>query len=167
MVKLRVFMLNIFGEAIIEVSEEEYKATTAPKLFDWLTSINKSKVDLRFNAVNVNVGADPTMKGYEPFIVNKGVGQSIGTIGFANILNRLPHIPKEQQYTFLMLGIPRNKSFAAWAKEEKINNLKEVMDILCYTKEKAKEAILVLGVDGVNELLLEKGGIQKKVRGKR
>jgi hypothetical protein len=160
-------MLNIFGEELEEVVEEEYKTTPAPKLFDWLTSINKSKVDLRVNSVSDSVAADPTLKGYEPFIINKGIGQSVGTIGFANILNRLPHIPKEQQYLFLMVGIPRNKSFAAWAKEEKINNLKEVMDKLCYTKEKAKEAILVLGVDGVNELLHEKGGIQKKVRGKK
>ena len=161
-------MLNVFGEEPpVEMEEEEFKASPNPKLFDWMTSVNKSKVDLRFNSVSGSVGHDPTLKGYEPFIINKGIGQSIGTIGFANILNRLPHIPKEQQYIFLMLGIPRNKSFAAWAKEEKINNIKEVMNKLGYTKEKAKEAILVLGVDGVNELLHEKGGIQKKVRGKK
>lgn len=160
-------MLNIFGETSVDLVEEEFKAPPNPKLFDWLASINKSKVDLRLTSLSDNIGPDSMMKGYEPFIINKGIGQSVGTIGFANILNRLPHIPKEQQYLFLMMGIPRNKSFAAWAKEEKINNLKEVMDKLCYTKEKAKEAILVLGVDGVNELLHEKGGIQKKIRGKK
>jgi hypothetical protein len=160
-------MLNIFGDSLDEAVEEEISTPSYPKLFDWVASINKSKVDLRFSAVSASVGPDPMMKGYEPFIINKVIGQSITTIGFANILNRLAHIPKQQQYLFLMVGMPRNKAFAAWAKEEKINNLKEVMNELCYTKEKAKEAILVLGVDGVNELLLEKGGIQKKVRGKR
>ena len=79
-------MLNVFGEETsVEMEEEEFRASPNPKLFDWMTSVNKSKVDLRFKSVSGTVGPDPMLKGYEPFIINKGIGQSIGTIGFANI----------------------------------------------------------------------------------
>ena len=161
-------MVNLFGDTTKdELEEEAFKVEPVPKLFDWLTSINTSKVDLRYNSVNSEIGPDSVLKGFEPFIINKGLGQSAATIGFANLMNRLAHIPKEAQYNFLRLGIPKNKSFGKWSKEDKILNIKEVMIKLGCTKEKAKEAILVLGEDGVKQLLLEKGGIQKKVRRKK
>ena len=161
-------MINLFGDAIEEdVVHEGLKRPPVPKLFDYLASINNTKVDLQTTAFSETIGADTDLRGYEPFIINKGLSQSIGTIGFANLMNRMAHIPKAQQYTFLRLGIPKNRSFAKWAKEEKFDNLKEVMEKLGCSKEKAKEAILVLGEDGITQMLTQKGGIQKKVRKKK
>ncbi len=161
-------MINLFGDTIADdVVEEEFKKPPVPKLFDYLASINSTKINFQTTAFSADVGADVDLRGYEPFIINKGLGQSIGTIGFANLMNRMAHIPKAQQYTFLRLGIPKNRTFAKWAKEDKFDNLKEVMAKLGCSKEKAKEAILVLGEDGIIKMLHQKGGIIKKVRGKK
>lgn len=149
-------MNNLFGEQVVEethIEDVECKRADVPKLYDWLTSINTTKEDLRVK--------DPSLRGYEPFIINKGLGQSQSTIGFAALMNRLAHIPKEYQYVFLRGGIPKNKSFAKWAKVEKIDKLKEVMAKLQCSEAKAKEAILVLGKKGVKQLLTIKGGKTK------
>lgn len=151
-------MNDLFGGAVEEVIEEEYKRPKVPALFDWLTSVNKTKQDLR--------PKDTELRGYEPFIINTGLGQSEATVGFANLMNRLDRIPKEMHYLFLLYGIPKNNSFAKWAKKTKDDRVKAVMAKLHYNEEKAKEAIWVLGDEGVDKLLNETGGI-KNVKRKR
>lgn len=148
-------MNNLFGEQIADEPEEEESSgkVEVPKLFDWLTSINTSKEDLR--------AKDSVLRGFEPFIINKGLGQSEATIGFAALMNRMPHIPKEYQYLFLLHGIPKNRSYAKWAKSDKIDKLKEVAAELGYSEAKAKDAILILGPEGVKKLLYKKGGKNK------
>lgn len=152
-------MINVFGDEVELVEEEEDVKRAVPKLFDWLASINSTKEDLR--------PKDSELRGYDPFIINKGLMQSQSTVGFAQLMNRLPLIPKEQHYLFLRLGIPRNKSYAKWSKADKFDGIKDVMAKLGYSEAKAKEAMLVLGKDGIKQLLTQKGGIQKKVRKKR
>lgn len=150
--------MNLFGDSVTEVKvEDEYKVPAAPKLFDWLGSITTKKNDMRTES----------MKGFDPFIINKGLGQSEATVGFANMMNRLPNIPKDMQYLFLLNGIPRHKSYAKWTKVTKFDKLKEVMEKLGYNEDKAREAILVLGTEGVKKLLHVKGGVAKPVRKKR
>lgn len=159
-------MINLFGDKVIEpdvIEEDDVKRAAVPKLYDWLTAINSTKTDLRKVGVpgNDKIFPDPEMRGYEPFIINKGLGQSQATIGFANLMNRMPHIPKEYQYLFLVGGIPKNRSFAKWAKVNNPDKLKEVMARLNYSEAKAKEAIRVLGKEGVKKLLFVKGGVTK------
>ena len=154
-------MLDLFGDEIPEVVEvKPDEKAPVPKLFDWLGSINTNKKDLRYEMVSDKVFADPELKSYSEFIINKGLGQSEATVGYANLMNRMPHIPKDMQYTFLRTGIPSHRSFAKWAKTTKFDNLQEVMAKLGYNETKAKEAILVLGEAGVKQLLKQKGGKQ-------
>ena len=151
--------MNLFGdkEEVVVSVDEEYKAPAAPKLFDWLGSITTKKNDMR----------SESMKGFEPYIINKGLGQSEATVGFANIMNRLPNIPKEQQYLFLLNGVPKHRSYAKWTKIDKFDKLKEVAAKLGYSEDKAREAILVLGEEGVKELLYVKGGVPKPIKRKK
>lgn len=150
--------MNLFGDKDETVTiEEEYKVPAAPKLFDWLGSITTKKNDMRTES----------MKGFDPFIINKGLGQSEATVGFANMMNRLPNIPKDMQYLFLLNGIPKHKSYAKWTKVTKFDKLKEVAAKLGYNEDKAKEAILVLGEEGVKELLHVKGGVPKPIKRKK
>ena len=149
--------MNLFGDKEVPiVVDEEYKTPAAPKLFDWLGSITTKKNDMR----------SESMKGFDPFIINKGLGQSEYTVGFANIMNRLPNIPKEQQYLFLLNGVPKHRSYAKWTKIDKFDKLKEVATNLGYSEDKAREAILVLGEEGVKELLYVKGGVPKPIKRK-
>lgn len=154
-------MINLFGDEIEEQVEEvvEYKRPAAPALFDWLGSINKDKNDLRER--------DSDLRGYEPFIINKGLMQAQNTIGFAQLMNRLPHIPKEYQYLFLKGAIPAHRGFAKWAKAAKEDKLKDVMAKTGYTKEKAMDVIRVLTDTQLDQLLAVKGGVQKKTRKKK
>ena len=152
-------MINLFGEEIeAEEIVEEYKRPAAPALFDWLGSINKDKNDLR--------ETDSELRGFDPFIINKGLMQAQNTMPFAQLMNRLPHIPKEYQYVFLKGAIPAHRGFAKWAKAAKEDRLKDVMAKTGYTKEKAMDAIRVLTDSQLDQLLEVAGGIQKNKRKK-
>lgn len=153
-------MKNLFGDEIEEiVIEEEYKRPSPPSLFDFLKSINQTKEDLRCKV--------PDLRGYEPFIINKGLGQSKGMVGFANLLNRLHYIPKEQHYLLALYGIPKNNVFSKWAKSKKYEKLKEVCTYLNCSIEKGKEAIDVLGEERILDMITDKGGVKKKTRRKK
>ena len=149
-------MKNLFGKVISveEPEEEKPSKPDVPKLFDWLGAINKSKQDLR--------STDPSLVGFEPFIINKGLGQSQTTVGFANFMNKIPHLPKEMQYLFLLHGVPKNRAYAKWSKNTHGKDLKPFMAATGVGKEKALEALRVLTNAQVKRILRPVGGKVKK-----
>ena len=142
---------NLFGNPIVEdTPQEEPTKPDTLKLFDWLGSINKTKEDLR--------SKDPSLSSFEPFIINKGLGQSQTTIGFANFMNKMPKLPKEMVYLFHLHAVPKNRAFAKWSKNSHSKDLKAFMEVTGIGKEKSLEALRVLTKQQIKEVLKPSGG---------
>jgi len=148
-------MLNIFGDELDEVQEEqEYKRPAAPSLFDWLNNITNGK--------NNELERDQDLRGFEPYIIAKGLGQGEGTLGFANLMNQLPNIPKRYQYLFYLHGIPKHKAYNKWAKSSHDKNLKPFMEVTGLTKEKALDALRVLTSEQIKAILTDPNSKTRK-----
>ncbi len=78
--------------------------------FDFLNSINDTKKDLF---------EDPQAeKDYNAFLVNRGLSYFPDTILFANEMNIKRDTPKQWQFDFLRLAIPKKKRFSKWHKKK-------------------------------------------------
>lgn len=143
---------NLFGQVIQEEKHitEEPSKPVGPKLFDWLKSLNQTKEDLR--------SIDPSLSSFEPFIINKGMGQSQGTVGFANFVNKMPQLPKDMVYLFYMHGLPKNRNFAKWSKVSHGKDLKPFMEATGLGRDKALEALKVLTKEQIKRILNPSGG---------
>ena len=147
--------MNIFGDPIEEVEEsEEIWKKKQPSLFDWLNNITFGKEDFRLKASE--------LEGFDPFMICKGLGQSKTTVGFANLMNTMSHIPKEQQYVFYLKGIPKHKNYAKWAKNEMTKEFKEFHKVIGGTEAKAREAWNILTDEQIGEIMSPKGGAGKR-----
>lgn len=126
------------------------------KLFDWLHSINFSKTDLM-------TGVDGAVKQYDPFIIRRGVAQSLDTIGFAGRMNELHHLSPELQYQYLLHSVPKKKRYDKWSKRNEVDeNLKVIMEYYQISLEKATGYQKLLTQGQINELRERlKGGGRK------
>ena len=144
-------MKNLFGQVIkvIEPIEEPSKVV-GPKLFDWLKAINQSKEDLR--------SKDPSLGSFEPFIINKGLGQAQGTIGLANMVNRMPRLSKECVHLFYLHGMPKNRIYSKWSKLSHGKDLKPFQEATGLGRNKALEALRVLTKEQIKRIIKPIGG---------
>jgi hypothetical protein len=104
---------------------------------------------------------------YVPFIVNRALSFHRDCVLYANEMNKLPNTDRLLQYHFLLNSIRGYKRpFQKWQKRETIENLEAVKEYYHYSTEKAKDALLVLSDDHLNEIRrrLEKGGLNDKSR---
>ncbi len=147
-------MINLFGKNVVivdtEKEAEKKEKSGLPELFDWLKAMNTSKADLRLK--------DPSMKGFDSFMINKGLGQSKDTVGFANIMNKLPNLPKEMVHLFYLHAVPRNRGYAKWSKNTLGKDLKPFMAATGLGKEKALTALRVLTKAQIKQILRPCGG---------
>ena len=105
-------------------------------LFDYLNSINDTKVDL--------IVDEQSEKTYTPFIINKGLSYFADTILLANEMNRLPATDKKMQYDFLRLTIRKKKRFSKWDKEIKSEDIALMKRAYNYNEVRALEALALL-----------------------
>jgi len=104
---------------------------------------------------------------YVPFVVNRAMSQHMDCIMQANQMNLLPSTDSLLQYHYLLNTIRSYKRpFQKWHKREESENLEAVKEYYNYSNEKAKEALLVLSNDQLNEIkkYLNKGGLNAKPR---
>ncbi|CAB4124336.1 Bacteriophage clamp loader A subunit [uncultured Caudovirales phage] len=88
---------------------------------------------------------DPTLKGYVPFMVNKGLSNYVDTIMYANAMNMNYHIHKKAQYDYLLNSIRAIKRpYAKWFKAPKEDDLEAVKLFFGYSTKQAREAIKLL-----------------------
>jgi hypothetical protein len=123
--------------------------------FDFIKSISYSKKNLFLE--------DPIVakKEYNTWLVNVGLSFYPDTILQVNEMNRLYHLPKENQFQFLLNSIPKGNRRSDWHKRDKdSNDLKLVMEYYGYSIEKAKGALKVLSSEQLKTLKekLYKGG---------
>lgn len=127
-------LLGMEETPVLEPVEEAKVKKLSP--FDFIGAITYSKEQL--------IVDDETEKQYVPFIVNRGLANSMDTVIWANEMNSRPHIEKGQQFAFLMKSIPKRKRYDKWAKAEEIENLQLVMDYYGFSREKAEVALSIL-----------------------
>ena len=114
--------------------------------FDFLNAINDTKKDL--------IREDPhTEKDYVPFMVNRGLSYFPDTVLYANEMNQTASIPKQWQFDFYRLSIPKRKRFSKWHKQDKLEETVElVMKEYGYSRQKALQAMDLISEDGMKEL---------------
>ena len=114
-----------------------------------------------------NVIAADNEKDYVPFIVNRATSNHMDCIMQANQMNMMPSTDNLLQFQYLLNTIRSYKRpFQKWQKREDDENLDVIKEYYNYSNEKAKEALLVLSNDQLNEIKknLNKGGLNAKPR---
>lgn len=133
-------LLGMEAEPLPEPVEEVKPKKLTP--FDFLGAITYSKESL--------IVDDDTEKQYQPYIVNRGLANSMDTVIWANEMNSRPHIDKKQQFVFLSKSVPKRKRYDKWAKAEEIENIELVMEYYGFAKDKAEVALSILTQDQLN-----------------
>lgn len=120
--------------------------------FDFIGAINYDKTQL--------IVDDVTESQYVPFIVNRGLSNSMDTVIYANEMNSRPHIEKKAQFAFLLKTVPKRKRYDKWVKPEVIDNLEMVKEYYGYSNDKAMVALSILTPDQLDYISnkLYKGG---------
>ena len=125
--------------------------------FDYLNAILQNKKQL--------IVDDITEKGYEPFLINRGLSQHKDCILYANEMNRRHFLDKKLQNYFLLNTVRSQKRpFAKWAKKsEKSEDIECVKQIFNYSNSKASEALRILSKEQIQKLKeqTDTGGLRK------
>ena len=108
--------------------------TTNP--FEYLTAINDTKKDVMID--------DIAEKGYNAFMVNRGLSYFNDTVLFANEMNLNAHLDNRLQFDFLINIVRRRKSFSKWMKPETASDVEVVKEYYGYSNEKARQALTLL-----------------------
>ena len=108
--------------------------TTNP--FDYLTAINDTKKDVMID--------DIAEKGYNAFMVNRGLSYFNDTVLFANEMNLNAHLDNRLQFDFLINIVRRRKRFSKWIKPETASDVEVVKEYYGYSNEKARQALTLL-----------------------
>ena len=100
-------------------------------------------------------------KGYNAFMVNRGLSYFPDTILYANEMNRMAHVDNKLQYTYLINTIRPRKRFSKWVKKKEDSDLDAVMRCYGYNIDKAKSALSILSPDQVKKIKekLDEGGL--------
>ena len=113
-----------------------------------------------------------TEKDYNAYVVNKALSFHYDCVLQANEMNRFPATPGTLQYHYLLNSIRGYKRpFRPWQKRETIDDLETVKEYFGYSNEKAKEVLVLLNADQIEEIrkAISKGGTNdsrpKRVRG--
>lgn len=104
-------------------------------------------------------------KDYPPFIVNKALSFHSDCLHYANEMNKVPHVDRLLQYQYLINSIRGYKrSFQKWHKRETIDSLQAIKEYYGYSNIKAKEALMVLSDDQIDDIIrsTNKGGMRVK-----
>ena len=111
-------------------------------------------------------------KDYNPYIINRALSFHYDCVMQANEMNKFPSLPGTLQYHYLLNSIRGYKRpFRPWQKRETIENLETVKEYFGYSNEKAKEVLVLLDADQIEEIkkAIHKGGTNdsrpKRVRG--
>lgn len=104
--------------------------------FEYLKSINYTKDDIMVD--------DIAEKGYNAFMVNRGLSQFYETAVIANEMNVNHHLDSRIQYDFLKSIVRKSKRYSKWGKEDKIDSLPSVMEYYGYSRQKAVQVLPLL-----------------------
>ncbi len=110
--------------------------------FDYVKSIVETKVDLMID--------DATEKCYVPFVINTNLSTDKECLIIMNEMNTRPHIPKRQQYDFLLNSISKKKRYLKYPKSAaKLEHLDVIKEYFQYNTTRAIEALSLLTEDQI------------------
>ena len=146
-------ILDIMSREPVAVVEDE-GVQRLDMFKDYLKSIQFTKKD---------IWEDNQASAYSPYLSNMMLGRDIGTVLYANEMNRLfSDFPKEAHYKWMLYSIPKGRRKMSGNKKDKKRELrlKNVMEYFGYSRKKAMEALLILTDDNLTEIgqYLDKGG---------
>lgn len=128
------------------------KLKTDIKPFDFLNSINSTKVNL--------LDKDPeNINQYNSFLVNRSLSYFPDTVLISNEMNRLHHLDARLQYDFLINIVRKKKRFSKWDKPQS-TDIECIKEYYGYSDSKAKQIIGLLTSAQIQELKnkVNKGG---------
>ena len=103
-------------------------------------------------------------KDYNAYVVNRALSFHYDCILQANEMNRLPSLPADMQYSFLLHSIRGYKRpFRKWEKKDNLPNLDLIMKYYNYSPDKAKEVLSLLSEKQIKEIRkrMDTGGVRK------
>jgi hypothetical protein len=104
--------------------------------FEYLNAINDTKKDIMID--------DIAEKGYNSFMVNRGLSYFNDTVLYANEMNRHHHLDNRLQFDFLINIIRKRKRFSKWIKPDTVSDVEVVKEYYGYSNEKARQALTLL-----------------------
>ena len=104
--------------------------------FEYLTAINDTKKDIMVD--------DIAEKGYNGFMVNRGLSYFQDTVIYANEMNKHAHLDNRLQFDFLINIIRKRKRFSKWIKPDTASDVEVVKEYYGYSNEKARQALTLL-----------------------
>lgn len=115
--------------------------------FEYVKSINKKT-------------KETDLVGYNPFLTNRAFAYHIDTILLAEEMNQANSLGPELQYDFYYYAVRKGERFGFPPKVEEPSNLQVVMDYFNISKQKALEALQVLTLNDINDIIscMNKGG---------
>lgn len=124
--------------------------------FDYVSAINSTKENIMVD--------DLAEKTYDSFLTNRALSYFKDTVLYANEMNRYHQIDSRLQFDFLINIVRKGKRFSKWAKAENPDDLNVVKEYYGYSNEKARQALLLLSDEEINELKNKvfKGGRTRK-----
>ena len=120
--------------------------------FEYLNAINHTKQDIMVD--------DITEKGYNSFMVNRGLSYFNDTVLMANEMNRYHQIDSKLAFHFLINIIRKKKRFSKWNKPEILSDVEVIKEYYGYSNQKARQVYNLFSSDQINELRkkVNKGG---------
>ena len=115
--------------------------------FEYLNAINNTKQDIMVD--------DIAEKGYNSFMVNRGLSYFNDTVLIANEMNQHAHLDNRLQFDFFINIIRKRKRFSKWIKPETFGDVEVVKAYYGYSNEKARQALTLLTNEQI-ELLKKK-----------
>lgn len=131
---------------------KDHGVNTTMNPFEYLNAINNTKKDIMVD--------DLAERGYNSFMINRGLSYFNDTVLFANEMNRLHHTPNRLQFDFFINIIRKRKRFSKWMKPETVNDLEVVKEYYGYSNQKARQALTLLTPEQINNIKkkVDKGG---------
>lgn len=91
-------------------------------------------------------------KGYNPFLVNRGLSYFPDTITLVNEVNRHSHLDSKLQYEFLLNTVRKRKRFSKWYKREEDEVLDVLQEYYKCNRSRAKEYERILTPNQIQEI---------------
>tara|TARA_B000000565_G_C23775047_1_gene373751 strand:+ start:960 stop:1337 length:378 start_codon:yes stop_codon:yes gene_type:complete len=112
--------------------------------FEYLNAINYTKQDIMVD--------DIAEKGYNPFMVNRGLSYFNDTVLMANEMNQHAHLDNRLQFDFLINIVRKKKRFSKWAKAQTSSDVEVIKEYYGYSNEKARQISDLITSDQMEEL---------------
>mgnify|MGYP000907674479 FL=1 len=112
--------------------------------FEYLNAINFTKQDIMID--------DIAEKGYNAFMVNRGLSYFNDTVVIANEMNINAHLDNRLQFDFLINIVRKRKRFSKWTKSHVSDDVEVIKQYYGYSNEKARQVSNLLTSEQINEL---------------